>query len=65
MKIPKAKKMSSGNYFIRLRLGGEEICITEPTEKECIRQAQFIKSEYLNQSHSYDTILKYSDLFRG
>ena len=47
MKIPKAKKMSSGNYFIRLRLGGEEICITEPTEKECIRQAQFIKSEYL------------------
>ena len=47
MKVPKAKKMSSGNYFIRLRLGGEEICITEPTEKECIRQAQFIKSEYL------------------
>lgn len=47
MKVPKARKMSSGNYFIRLRLGGEEICITEPTEKECIRQAQFIKSEYL------------------
>lgn len=47
MKVPKAKKMSSGNYFIRLRLGGEEICITEPTEKECIRQAQFIKSEYM------------------
>ena len=47
MKIPKAKKMSSGNYFIRLRLGGEEICITESTEKECIRQAQFIKSEYM------------------
>lgn len=47
MKIPKARKMSSGNYFIRLRLGGEEICITEPTEKECIRQAQFVKSEYL------------------
>ena len=47
MKVPKARKMSSGNYFIRLRLGGEEICITEATEKECIRQAQFIKSEYL------------------
>ena len=47
MKIPKARKMSSGNYFIRLRLGGEEVCVTEATEKECIRQAQFIKSEYL------------------
>ena len=47
MKIPKARKLSSGNYFIRLRLGGEEICITESTEKECIRQAQFAKSEYL------------------
>ncbi len=47
MKVPKARKMSSGNYFIRLRLGGEEICITEATEKECIRQAQFAKSEYL------------------
>ena len=47
MKIPKARKMTSGNYFIRLRLGGEEICITEATEKECIRQAQFVKSEYL------------------
>lgn len=47
MKIPKARKMSSGNYFIRLRLGGEEICITEATEKDCIRQAQYAKSEYL------------------
>lgn len=47
MKVPKARKMSSGNYFIRLRLGGEEICITEATEKECIRQATFAKSEYL------------------
>lgn len=47
MKIPKAQKMTSGNYFIRLRLGGETVCITEPTEKECIRQAQFVKSEYL------------------
>lgn len=47
MKIPKARKLSSGNYFIRLRLGDEEIYITETSEKACIRQAQFIKSEYL------------------
>ena len=47
MKIPKAKKLPSGNYFIRLRIGGEDIGVTAPTERECIRQAQLIKSEYL------------------
>lgn len=62
MKIPKAKKMSSGNYFIRLRLGGEEICITEQTEKECIRQAQFIKSEYLAGKREADSNQKFPTL---
>lgn len=47
MKIPKARKLSSGNWFIQLRLGGESIPITARTEKECIRQAQYAKAEYL------------------
>lgn len=47
MKVPKAKKVSSGNYFIRLRLGGENINVTAPTEKLCTRQAAAIKAEYL------------------
>lgn len=47
MKVPKAKKLPSGNYFIRLRIGGEDIGVTAPTERECTRQAQLIKSEYL------------------
>lgn len=47
MKIPTARKLSSGSWFIQLRLGGESISITERSEKECIRQAQYIKSEYL------------------
>lgn len=47
MKIPTARKMSSGNYFIQLRLGGESITVTAPTERECIRQAEYVKSEYL------------------
>ena len=46
MKIPKAKKLPSGSWFIRLRLGGEEICITEATEKAAIRQATLIKAEH-------------------
>ena len=46
MKLPKAKKLPSGNWFIRLRLGGEEIPITETTEKKAIDKARMIKAEY-------------------
>lgn len=47
MKVPKAKKLPSGSWFIHLRLGGENIPITAATEKDCIRQAQLIKAEHL------------------
>lgn len=46
MKVPKARRLPSGKWFIQLRLGGESIPITTRTEKECIRQAQYIKAEY-------------------
>lgn len=48
MKVPEPKKLPSGNYNIRLRLGGQEISITKPTAKECMRQAELIKAEYRN-----------------
>lgn len=48
MKVPKAKKVSSGNWFIRLRLGGENVNVTAPTEKQCTREAAAIKAEYLS-----------------
>lgn len=47
MKVPAPRKLPSGNYFIRLRLGGEEIPITCPTARDCTRQATLIKAEYL------------------
>lgn len=47
MKVPTPKKMSSGNWYINMRLGGESINVTEPTERACIRSAQLIKAEYL------------------
>ena len=47
MKIPKAKKLKSGNYNITLRLDGECISITRSTATECRQEAQVIKSEYL------------------
>lgn len=47
MIVPKARRLPSGTWRIQMRLGGESIPVTARTEKECIRQAQFVKSEYL------------------
>ena len=47
MKVPKPRKLSSGNWFIQLRLGGESVSVTELTEKQCIKTAQLVKAEYL------------------
>lgn len=47
MKVPKARRLSSGTWFIQLRLGGESIPVTGQTERACTTQAQLIKAEYL------------------
>ncbi len=47
MKIPEPRKVSSGKWFIQLRLGGESINISDYDKKKCIREAQAIKAEYL------------------
>ena len=47
MKVPKARKLPSGTWRVQMRLGGESINVTARTEKECTRQAQLIKAEYL------------------
>lgn len=47
MKTPKPRRVSSGQWYINLRLGGESISITEPTKAACVRAAQLVKAEYL------------------
>lgn len=46
MKIPEPRRMSSGNYYIYLRLNGVGVPVTAPTAKECKRTAELIKAEY-------------------
>lgn len=46
MKIPKARKLPSGTWFIQLRLGGESVPVTGRTEKECRDRAALIKAEH-------------------
>lgn len=44
MKIPTPRKLSSGTYFIQLRLNGKSTCITDTTKEKCIAKAMSIKS---------------------
>ena len=46
MKIPEPRKLPSGNWFIHLRLGGQNIPVTASTKTECIRTATLIKAEH-------------------
>lgn len=44
--VPAPRQLSSGNWFIQLRLGGESVPVTAPTDKECIQQATLLKAEH-------------------
>lgn len=46
MKIPKARQLPSGMWFCQLRLAGNSISITKPTEEECAAEAIKIKTRY-------------------
>lgn len=44
MKAPKARKLPSGQWFCRVRVDGQDVGITRPTEKEAIAEAMAIKA---------------------
>lgn len=48
MKIPKARRLSSGKYHIQLRIGGQSVSITELTEEKCVKKAIEIKTRWEN-----------------
>lgn len=48
MLVPKAHKLPSGTWYIQLRLAGESIYITAPTERECTHKAELAKAEHKN-----------------
>ena len=47
MKILTAKQQPSGNWFIQLRIKGQSISITEPTEELCVSKAMAVKAGLL------------------
>lgn len=46
MKVPKPEKMTSGNWYIRMRLGGESVSVVAATKSECIHNAEKVKANY-------------------
>ena len=46
MKVPEPRKLSSGSWFIQLRLNGVSVPITADTKTACKRQAELIKAEH-------------------
>lgn len=44
MKTPKARLLPSGSWFCRVRVGGEDIGVTAPTEKQAVAEAMAIKA---------------------
>lgn len=46
MNVPKPRKLPSGNWFIQMRLGGESISVTDPSDKACVKKAEYIKAQY-------------------
>ena len=48
MKIPKPRKLKSGNYFIQLMVSGQRISITEASEQQCKDKALLLKAQGRN-----------------
>ena len=46
MEIPTARKLTSGNWHIQLRLSGKSISILESTQKKCEAEAKLIKAKH-------------------
>lgn len=56
--VPKPKQMSSGNWYINMRLGGRSINVTEETEAKCLAKARAIKSGIIEADKSSKKTLR-------
>lgn len=58
MKTPKAKRLPSGSWFVRVRVNGQDIGITRRTEKEAIAEAMAVKAGVKEAERSYSGTLR-------
>lgn len=68
IKLPTARHLPSGNWFVQLRIDGQSISITKPTEKEAIAEAMAVKQGIIqtkNTPHGDLTLTKAIDAWIG
>lgn len=56
MKVPKAKKLPSGNWFCRVRVNGKDIGVTRTSEREAVADAMAIKAGTKEAEQNVSTI---------
>lgn len=49
IKVPSARQLPSGNWFVQLRINGKSIPITEPTERAAVAKAMAIKDGIIKE----------------
>ena len=47
MKVPEPRKLSSGKWYIYLRLNGKGISVTESSKAACVKKATSVKAQYM------------------
>ncbi len=58
MHIPKAIKLKSGEYMIRLRVGGVEQYITDTDKSKCEKKARAVKAAFPADSKLKEQLCK-------
>lgn len=58
LKVPTPKQVSSGKWFIRLRIDGRNTNITADTERECIEKARAVKAGLIKEEKQTSITLK-------
>lgn len=57
MKLPKARQLPSGSWFVRVQVDGKTISITKPTKREAEQEAAALKSKAKQLTCSSDKTL--------
>ena len=65
MKIPKARQLPSGMWFVRVRIDGEDIGITKSTEKEAVAEAMAVKAGMIKAKKTPQNSLPLSKAIDG
>lgn len=63
MKTPKAEKMPSGNYRIRVQIDGKRYSVTAPSKKDAQEKAKKLYAGYLAEKKSQLTVGKAMDKY--